>query len=165
LERCNFWREKKIRKTKKKKQEPCLLTRTCLPGKDGLGPKFQIVLKMTPSESTKEMDINFTGFCMALHGGAQKKHPKIRTLYKINPLTRKIQNKKHKSTEKLLAYNPATNLTTFSLFFTITACFGSKTCFLRWFHNRSVSFFGQETQERIKTIKKRCLEAENNIFS
>ena len=48
--------------------------------------------------------------------------------------------------------------------FTITACFGSKTCFLRWFHNRSVSFFGQKTQEHVKTIKKRCLEAKNNIF-
>ena len=33
------------------------------------------------------------------------------------------------------------------------ACFGSKTCFLRWFHIRSVSFFGQETQEHVETIK------------
>ena len=44
-------------------------------------------------------------------------------------------------------------------------CCGSNTCFLRWFHNRSVSFLGQETQEHIKTIKKRCLEVKNDIFS
>ena len=48
--------------------------------------------------------------------------------------------------------------------FTITARFGSKTCFLRWFHNRSVSFYGQKTREHVKTIKKRCLEAKNHIF-
>ena len=44
------------------------------------------------------------------------------------------------------------------------ACFGSKTCFLRWFHNRSVSFLHQETYEYVKTIKKRCLEAKNYIL-
>ena len=41
---------------------------------------------------------------------------------------------------------------------------GSKTCFLRWFHIRSVSFFGQETYEHVKTIKKCCLETQNDIF-
>ena len=35
---------------------------------------------------------------------------------------------------------------------------------LRWFHNRSVSFLRQETHEHVKTIKKRCLEANNDIF-
>ena len=42
--------------------------------------------------------------------------------------------------------------------FTTTARFYSKTCLLRWFHNRLVLLFGQETQEHVKTIKKRCLE-------
>ena len=30
--------------------------------------------------------------------------------------------------------------------------------------DRSVSFFGQETHEHVRTIKKRCLEAKNYIF-
>ena len=44
------------------------------------------------------------------------------------------------------------------------ACFGFKIRFLKKFLDRSVSFFGQETHEHVKTIKKRCLEAKNNIF-
>ena len=48
---------------------------------------------------------------------------------------------------------------------TKTARFGSKTYLLRWFHDRSVSFLGQKTQEHVKTVKKeRCLEANNDIF-
>ena len=47
---------------------------------------------------------------------------------------------------------------------TKTAHFGFKTCFLRRFHNRSVSFFGQKTQEHDKTIEKRCLEAKIDFF-
>ena len=30
--------------------------------------------------------------------------------------------------------------------------------------HRSASFYGQKTEEHIKTIKKRCLEAKTNIF-
>ena len=45
------------------------------------------------------------------------------------------------------------------------ACFGFKICFLKKLRDRSVSFFGQETHEHVKTIKKHCLEAKNNIFS
>ena len=48
---------------------------------------------------------------------------------------------------------------------TKTSHFGSNTCFWRWFHNRSVSFFGQKTQEHVKTIKKGCLEAKHDIFA
>ena len=32
------------------------------------------------------------------------------------------------------------------------------------FLDRSASFFGQETHEQVKTIKKRCVEAKNDIF-
>ena len=46
-----------------------------------------------------------------------------------------------------------------------SACFGFKIGFLKKFLDRSVSFFGQETQEHVKTIKKRCLEAKNDISS
>ena len=44
------------------------------------------------------------------------------------------------------------------------ACFGSKTYFLKYFRRRSASFFGQETHEHVKTIKKHCLKAKNEIF-
>ena len=37
-------------------------------------------------------------------------------------------------------------------------------CFLKKFLDHSVSFLRQETHEHVKTIKKRCLEAENDIF-
>ena len=37
-------------------------------------------------------------------------------------------------------------------------------CFMKKFLNRSLSFLRQETHEHVKTIKKRCLEAENAIF-
>ena len=36
---------------------------------------------------------------------------------------------------------------------TKTARFSSKNCFLRQFHNRSESYFGQKSQEHVKTMK------------
>ena len=47
----------------------------------------------------------------------------------------------------------------------IVAWFGFKICFLKKFLDRSVSFLCQETHEHVKTLKKRCLEAQNDIFS
>ena len=44
------------------------------------------------------------------------------------------------------------------------ACFGSRTCFLMWLYKRSQTYFGQKSEEHIKTIKKRCLEVKNNDF-
>ena len=44
------------------------------------------------------------------------------------------------------------------------ARFGSKSHFLMKFLDDSASFFGQETHEHVKTIKKGCLEAKNGIF-
>ena len=44
------------------------------------------------------------------------------------------------------------------------ARFGSRTCFLRWFYNRSQVYFGQKSEEHIKTIKKRCLEIKKQRF-
>ena len=43
-------------------------------------------------------------------------------------------------------------------------CFGFKIVFLKKFLDRSASFFGQETHEHVKTIKKLGLEAKNGIF-
>ena len=48
--------------------------------------------------------------------------------------------------------------------FIITERFVSKTCFLMWFHIRSVSCFGEKTQEHVKTIRKRCLEAKKILI-
>ena len=45
------------------------------------------------------------------------------------------------------------------------ARFGSRTCFLRRFDDRSQSYFGQKSEEHIKTMKKDCLEVKNNDFS
>ena len=53
------------------------------------------------------------------------------------------------------------NNCTFKSFFT---CFGFKIWFLKTFLDRSASFFGQETHEHVKTIRKRCLEAKNHLF-
>ena len=44
------------------------------------------------------------------------------------------------------------------------AHFGSRTCFLRWFYKRSQTYFGQKSEEHIKTIKKRCLESRTTSF-
>ena len=35
---------------------------------------------------------------------------------------------------------------------------------MKRFLDRSASFFGQETHEHVKTIKKRCLETKHSIF-
>ena len=43
------------------------------------------------------------------------------------------------------------------------ACFGFKIRFLKKNLDRSASFFGQETHEHVKTIKKRCLEVKNQF--
>ena len=53
------------------------------------------------------------------------------------------------------------NNCTFGSFFT---CFGFKIWCLKRFLDRSVSFLRKETHEHVKTIKKRCLEANNRIF-
>ena len=47
----------------------------------------------------------------------------------------------------------------------ISACFWLKIRFLKKFLDRSVSFLRQETHEHVKTIKKRCLEAQKDMFS
>ena len=44
----------------------------------------------------------------------------------------------------------------------VLVCFGF--IFFQKFLDRSASFFGQETHEHVKTIKKRCLETKNSIF-
>ena len=44
------------------------------------------------------------------------------------------------------------------------ARFGSRTCFLRWFHNRSETYFGQNSEEHAKTIKTRHMEVKNDDF-
>ena len=38
------------------------------------------------------------------------------------------------------------------------ARFGSRTSFLRSFHNRSEAYFGQKSEEHVKTIKKRHMK-------
>ena len=47
---------------------------------------------------------------------------------------------------------------------TEAASFGSKTCFLRWFYKCSQAYFGQKPEEHGFSIKKRCLEAQNDII-
>ena len=39
---------------------------------------------------------------------------------------------------------------------------GSRTCFLREFHNRSEAYFGQKSEEHVETFKKRHMEVNNN---
>ena len=41
--------------------------------------------------------------------------------------------------------------------------FGSRTSFLRWFYKRSQTYFGQNSEAHIKTIKKRGLEVKTTI--
>ena len=48
---------------------------------------------------------------------------------------------------------------------TKTARFGFKTCFLSYFHNRSEAYFGQKSEEQVKTIRKRRMEVKNDEFS
>ena len=43
-------------------------------------------------------------------------------------------------------------------------CFRFKIVFLKEFLDRSASFFGQETHEHVKIMKKRCLEAQMTFF-
>ena len=38
----------------------------------------------------------------------------------------------------------------------------SRTCFLRWFYNRSQAYFGEKSEEHIKTSKKRCMDVKND---
>ena len=45
-----------------------------------------------------------------------------------------------------------------------TPCFGSKTCFLRWFHNRSEAYFGQKSAEHVKIFNKRNMEFKKQWF-
>ena len=44
------------------------------------------------------------------------------------------------------------------------ARFGSRTCFLMWFYKRSQTYFGQKSEEHVKTIKKHFLDVKNNCF-
>ena len=44
------------------------------------------------------------------------------------------------------------------------ARFGSRTCFLRWFYERSQIYFGQKPEEHGFSVKKRCLEVKTMIF-
>ena len=44
------------------------------------------------------------------------------------------------------------------------AHFGSRTCFLMWFYKRSQTYFGQKSEEHVKTIKKRRMDSKNNDF-
>ena len=45
---------------------------------------------------------------------------------------------------------------------TKTACFGSRTCFLRSFHNRYEAYFGQKAEEHIKILKNRNMDVKND---
>ena len=44
------------------------------------------------------------------------------------------------------------------------ARFGSRTCFLRWFYRRSQAYFGQNSEEHVKTIKNAIWRSKTMIF-
>mgnify|MGYP005706074945 CR=1 FL=1 len=41
---------------------------------------------------------------------------------------------------------------------------GSRTCFLRWFYKRYQTYFGQKSEDHIKTIKKTNMDVKNDDF-
>ena len=44
------------------------------------------------------------------------------------------------------------------------ARFGLRTSFLRWFYNRSQTYFGQKSEEQVDTVKKFYMEVKTTIF-